>query len=128
MVFSSKPQHPCSFYKSEVGCTAAPGLVKCVWKDHKCQDAPTPPPPSPPPSPPPPSPPPPPAAAHFDIGGIYLELASGTLTARSLNKSVPSGSTWGKQNNFSFVGSAKNAPRTGSAMLGDINLRSASPF
>ena len=50
---SAPPPPPCSFYKSEVSCTAAPGTVPCVWKHGKCEDAP--PSPSPPPSPPSPA-------------------------------------------------------------------------
>lgn len=78
-----------------------------------------------PPGPAPPPPPPPPAGARFDVAGISLELAAGSGTAQSLNKSVPAGHAWGKTNNFSFVGSASNSPRMGCPLLGDINLRVA---
>ena len=63
--------------------------------------------------------------AQFDFSGIQMELATGTGTVWSLNKSVPAGGTWNKTNNFSFVGAALNAPRTGCPMLGDINIRVA---
>ena len=78
-----------------------------------------------PPGPPAPPPPPPPVGVQFDFAGIHLELATGSGTVRSLNKSVPAGGTWNKTNNFSFVGAALNAPRTGCPMLGDINIRVA---
>ena len=41
---------------------------------------------------------------------------------QSLNRSVPSGGTWGKTNNFSFVPSNTN-PRQGCHHLGDITVR-----
>ena len=59
------------------------------------------------------------------MAGIYLELAIGSFTAQSVNKSVPSGGSWGKGNDFSFVGGAGNRPRTACQMLGDINIRVA---
>lgn len=59
------------------------------------------------------------------MGGLYLELAPGTSTAMSVNKSVGSGGHWGKVNNFSFVGPPTNLPRSGCQQLGDINIRVA---
>ena len=78
-----------------------------------------------PPGPKPPPPPPPPVGAHFDFAGIHLDLAAGSGTVQSLNKSVPAGGMWNKTNNFNFVGAASNAPRMGCPMMGDINIRVA---
>ena len=107
---------PCSSYTNEAGCTSQPGLHNCIWKDGKCVNGS----PKPPPTPPPHAPP---SGAHFDAAGLYVELAAGAFTARSVNKSVSG--EWNKSNNFSFVGSATTKPRTGCPMLGDINLRVA---
>jgi hypothetical protein len=91
---------------------------------YKPGPAPAPGPPAPP-GPRPPPPPPPPVGMAFDFAGIHLELAAGSGTVQSLNKSVPAGGVWNKTNNFSFVGSASNRPRTGCPLLGDINIRVA---
>lgn len=78
-----------------------------------------------PPGPKPPGPPPPGVGEQFDFAGLHLELATGSGTVQSLNKSVLAGGVWNKTNNFSFVGNAANAPRMGQQMLGDINIRVA---
>jgi hypothetical protein len=81
---------------------------------------------TPKPSPPPPPPtPPPPSAASFNVGGLYLELAEGALTVRSLNKSIAAGGKFDKSNNFSFVGSSTNQPSFGCHLLGDVTIRLA---
>ena len=110
------PVPPCSSYTNEAGCTSQPGLHNCIWKDGKCVNGG----PKPPPAPPPPTPP---SGIHFDAAGLYVELAAGAFTARSVNKSISG--EWNKSNNFSFVGSAATKPRTGCPMLGDINFRVA---
>jgi hypothetical protein len=86
-----------------------------------------PPPPAPPPGPPrphpPPPPPPPSTVPSFQVGDMTIQLAEGTFTVESLNRSVAPGQKWAKANNFSFVGSRYNSARPGCQMLGDITIR-----